>query len=231
MSRLSDMAMPGGWTMSMAWMRTSGQTWGAAEASFVGMWVVMMVAMMLPSLVPILWSYRRDIGRSAQSLTWELMVLVGIGYFFVWSLCGAVIFPLGAVLASLEMGDPSLARAVPIAAAAVVLIAGLTQFTRWKAYHLACCREGYAHGYRLTTDAGKAWVHGTRLGFHCVCECSGLTIILLVIGIMNLYAMVYVTAAITAERLAPNGVRVAQVIGGAIIGAGLFLMTRAVTAF
>ena len=46
--------MPGGWSMSMAWMRMPGQTWPGAAASFLAMWAVMMVAMMLPSLVPML---------------------------------------------------------------------------------------------------------------------------------------------------------------------------------
>ena len=50
MSAMGGMLMPGGWTMSMAWMRMPGQTWLGAAASFIGMWVVMMVAMMLPSL-------------------------------------------------------------------------------------------------------------------------------------------------------------------------------------
>ena len=45
-------AVPGGWTMSMAWMRTPGQTWPGAAALFLVMWVVMMAAMMLASLVP-----------------------------------------------------------------------------------------------------------------------------------------------------------------------------------
>ena len=54
MSAMDGMTMPGGWTMSMAWMRMPGQTWLGAVASFLGMWVVMMVAMMLPTLVPIL---------------------------------------------------------------------------------------------------------------------------------------------------------------------------------
>src|SRR3990172_9211034 len=57
MSAMGEMPMPGGWTMSMAWMRMPGQTWPGAAASFFGMWVVMMVAMMLPSLVPMLWRY------------------------------------------------------------------------------------------------------------------------------------------------------------------------------
>jgi predicted metal-binding membrane protein len=58
MPAMCGMPMPGGWTMSMAWMRMPGQTWSGAAASFLGMWVVMMVAMMLPSLVPMLWRYR-----------------------------------------------------------------------------------------------------------------------------------------------------------------------------
>src|SRR5689334_6297762 len=62
MSAMGGMQMPGGWTMSMAWMRMPGQTWTGAAASFLGMWVVMMVAMMLPSLVPMLCRYRRAVG-------------------------------------------------------------------------------------------------------------------------------------------------------------------------
>ena len=67
MSAMGEMPMPGGWTMSMAWMRMPGQTWPGAAASFLGMWVVMMVAMMLPSLVPMLRRYRQAVDRPAAS--------------------------------------------------------------------------------------------------------------------------------------------------------------------
>ena len=67
MSAMGEMPMPGGWTMSMAWMRMPGQTWTGAAASFLGMWIVMMVAMMLPSLVPMLW--RRRMRRPIRSFT------------------------------------------------------------------------------------------------------------------------------------------------------------------
>src|ERR1051326_3738176 len=62
MSAMGGMPMPGGWTMSMAWLRMPGQTWPGAAAAFLGGWVVMMVAMMLPSLVPMLRRYRRAVG-------------------------------------------------------------------------------------------------------------------------------------------------------------------------
>src|SRR6202035_3337964 len=78
MSAMGEMPMPGGWTMSMAWMRMPGQTWSGAAASFLGMWVVMMVAMMLPSLVPILWRYRQDVGRTREARLGRLTALVGV---------------------------------------------------------------------------------------------------------------------------------------------------------
>src|SRR5205823_1404477 len=137
MSAMGEMPMPGGWTMSMVWMRMPGQTWPGAAASFLGMWVVMMVAMMLPSLVPMLWSYRHAVARTSETRLGRLTALVGVGYFFVWTVCGIAAFPLGAAVAAIQMQQPAVARAVPIAVGVVVVIAGALQFTAWKAHHLA----------------------------------------------------------------------------------------------
>ncbi len=227
MSAMGGMPMPGGWTMSMAWMRMPGQTWPGAVASFLGMWVVMMVAMMLPSLVPMLWRYRQAVGRTDGTHLGRLTALAGAGYFFVWTALGMAAFPLGVALAAVEMELPALARAVPIAVGVVVLIAGALQFTAWKAHHLACCREAPGRGRTLPADAGAAWRHGLRLGLHCSYCCAGLTATFLVIGVMDLRAMAVVTAAITVERLAPAGERIARAIGVVIVGAGLFLIARA----
>jgi len=182
--------------------------WLGAAASFLGMWVVMMVAMMLPSLVPTLRRYRQaGLGR--------LTALVGVGYFFVWTVFGMAVFPLSAALA----------RATPITVGLVVLLAGSLQFTTWKAHHLACCRE--AGRDRVPADAGTAWRHGLRLGLHCA-KCNvGLMAILLGLGVMDLRAMVVVAAAITVERLAPAGERVARATGAVALGAGFFLIARA----
>src|SRR5215470_16019512 len=137
MSTRSEMPMPGGWTMSMAWMRMPGQPWPGAAASFLGMWVVMMVALLLPSLVPMLWRYRQAVGRTGETRLGRLTALVGVGYCFVWTVFGMAAFLLGVALAAVEMQQPVLARAVPIAVGVVVLIAGALQLTAWKARHLA----------------------------------------------------------------------------------------------
>lgn len=227
MATMGAMPMPGGWTMSMAWLPMSGQTWLRAAASFVGMWAAMMVSMMLPSLVPTLWRYRQAIGKTGEtSLNW-MTALVGAGYFVVWAGFGIVIFPLGAALVEVEMQQPALARVAPVAVAVVVVIAGTLQFSGWKAHHLGYCREPLVHEQRLLANASTAWRQGLHLGLHCTSGCAGFSAILLVLGVMDLRVMALVTAAITAERLAPNGDRVARAIGIIVVGVGLLLVRRA----
>jgi predicted metal-binding membrane protein len=140
---------------------------------------------------------------------------------------GVAVFPLGVALAATAMRQPALARAVPIAVGAVVLIAGSLQLTTWKARRVACCWEAPGRGRTLPADAGTAWRHGLRLGLHCGHCCAGLMAILPVSGVMDLRVMAAVAAAITAERLAPAGMHAARAIGAAVVGAGLFLIARA----
>jgi predicted metal-binding membrane protein len=181
-----------------------GQTWLGAAASFLAMWIVMMVAMMLPSLVPTLRRYRQaGLGR--------LTALVAVAYFAVWTVFGMVAYLLGVALP----------RPTPIVVGVVVLLGGFLQFTAWKTRHLACCRAAPVPGR-------TAWRQGLSLGVHCSQCVVGLMAILLVIGIMDLRAMALVTVAITVERLAPVGERVARATGAIIVGAGLVLIIFAI---
>jgi predicted metal-binding membrane protein len=222
MSAMGTLPMPGGSSMSTLWMPTCGRTWARAAASFIGMWIVMMAAMMLPPLMPTLLRYRDAVGSrtSAGRLT-LLTMLVSGGYALVWTALGVVVFALGASVAALELRWPALARSVPVAASVVVLLAGALQFSSWKAHGLACCRATP----KLAADAASAWRYGLRIGIDCGACCAGLTAMLLVVGMMDLRVMAAVTAAITAERLAPDGARVARASGAiAVGGAGLLLM-------
>ncbi|MGC2639161.1 MAG: DUF2182 domain-containing protein [Acidobacteriaceae bacterium] len=229
MAAMGGMPMPGGWTMSMAWMRMPGQSWAGATVMFLGMWLVMMVAMMVPSLAPTLARYRDALAASRDALRDRLTLLAGLGYFFVWTLFGLAVFPLGAGAAAMEMNHPQLARAVPCAAALAILFAGALQFSPWKAQALACCREMPMSGCVLPAHAGAAWRQGLRFGFRCCLSCANLTVILLVLGVMDLRAMALVTAAITAERLATPGERVARTMGAVILLAGCVFLARAAT--
>jgi predicted metal-binding membrane protein len=221
-----DMPMPGGWTMSMMWMPAASEGWLGTLGSFLGMWVVMMVAMMLPSLVPMLHRYRRAVRGAGFARPDRLTTLVGVGYFVVWAALGLIAFPLGVGLGSLAMKQEALARAVPVAAGAIVVLAGALQFTSWKARQLASCRAMPVCRCRVPANTA-ALRRGMCLGVHCSFCCAGPMAILLAVGAMDLRVMTLVTAAITVERLAPSGERVARIIGAIMIAAGIILCARA----
>src|SRR3569623_2640776 len=104
----------------MVWMPMPGQTWAGAAAAFLAMWMAMMVPMMLPSLAPARWR-----GRARPA------AVAAVGYYFVWALIGRAVYPRGVLLAG--TGSSRLS-------AAIVLGAGLVQFSEWKRKHLVCCR-------------------------------------------------------------------------------------------
>jgi predicted metal-binding membrane protein len=228
-SMSASMIMPGGWTMSMAWMRMSGQTWLGAAASFMGMWVVMMVAMMLPSLVPMLLSYRESIRRPAGTRLGALTALAAAGYLLIWVIFGAAVYPLGLLFTAAEMRSQAIARSVPIATGVVLMLAGCVQLSAWKARQLRRCQTPPACGQLLPTDARSAWQYGHLLGAHCCLCCSGFMMAMLVTGVMNLGVMAIVTAAITVERLSPRPQHAFRVAGIGIIAAGAFMIARALS--
>ena len=222
----AGLPMPGGWTLSMAWTETCARTPLAAAASFLGMWSAMMVAMMLPSLVPALAAYRRMLGATGRGRLGLMTAIVGAGYFLVWSAIGLAVYPAGLALAGAATDEPALARAVPVVGGVVVLAAGLLQFTAWKARRLAACRAVPLRAVR-PPSVGAALADGLRLGARCAQACAGPMAVLLVLGVMDLAAMAAVTAAITAERLAPTTAGVARATGTLAVAAGLALIVRA----
>jgi predicted metal-binding membrane protein len=231
MSAMGELPMHGGWSLSMMWMPMCGQTWPRVAASFVGMWIAMMTAMMLPSVAPVLWRYREALGSArhgrASTLTW-MTWLAGIGYFAIWAALGAVVFALGAAFAALQMQVPALSHAVPVIAGVMVLLAGALQSSAWKAHYLDCCRQPQECGHAvLPLRSDAALRYGLRLGLHCCYCCASFTAVLVAIGVMDLLAMAALTVAITLERLAPRGPLVARGFGYSIVGTGLLMIVRA----
>jgi predicted metal-binding membrane protein len=94
-----------------------------AAAPFHGGWLVMMVAMMLPSLLPMLWRYRQAVGRPGETRLGRLTALVGVGCCFVWTVFEMAAFALAVALAAVEMPQRELARGVPMAVGADFLMA------------------------------------------------------------------------------------------------------------
>src|ERR1041384_7688667 len=197
----------------MPGMPLSGQTWPVAAGSFVASWMVMMVPMMLPSLVPVLWRWTRS-GHA--------MALVGVAYYLVWAAYGLLAYALTIGVTAAEVRWPALASFAPAATGVVLLLAGGLQLTAWKVRQLASCWDAVSCG--ATAPARSPWRQGLRLGVHCGLCCSGYMIVLLVTGMMQLGLMVVVAAAIEIERLAPTPRRFARVAGALIILTGAVLL-------
>jgi predicted metal-binding membrane protein len=226
MASMSGMQMPGGWTMSMMWMRMPDQTWSGAAGSFLGLWIVMMIAMMLPSLLPMLQRYREAVRIDAPARLARSTLLAALGYFLVWSVLGLIAYPLGVALAATAMEMPALSRLVPVSIGVAVAVVGALQFTRSKLQSLACCR-GESCCRTRPIDTARALRHGLELGMQCASCCGGMMIVLLLVGMMDMVAMAIVSAAITLERIAPSGELAAKTTGVIAVAAGLVFVVRA----
>ena len=223
------MRMPGNWTMSMMWMRMPGQTRLTAALVFSGMWLAMMVAMMLPSSLPVLLVYRRATAFRGDTEIGLVTWLVGIGYFAVWVAFGLLAYGAGMAIARAAMQSTAVSRVIPVASGVALMVAGLYQLTPWKSACLKHCRDPL-HIVARHLDGGWRGALGLGLyhGAYCAACCWGLMVIQLALGVMNLAVMVAVAAVIAMEKLLARGYWIARVTGWGALGGGLALVARSV---
>jgi predicted metal-binding membrane protein len=225
-SMAGGMDMPGGWTMTMAWMRMPGQTWPASAGMFMLMWLAMMVAMMLPSALPMLLAWRRALQTRGAAHAGLSTFLAACGYFFPWLLVGVLAYPIGAEIARAAMHSAAFSRAVPVLSGATLVLSGCIQFTPWKRAGLCRCRDPLACCGSTTSDLQSGWRFGLRLGKSCVICCSGLMLVLMVLGVMDLAVMAIVSVVIALEKLLPKPEPLVRLSGLAAIAVGLFMLLR-----
>ena len=159
------MPMPGGWSMSMAWMSMGSQSLLAHAGMFLLMWTAMMIAMMLPSVMPAVLLHRQMIkvrvDRGVRSSGSHALLLAG--YFSVWVAFGAVAYAIGMMLAWAAMQSVRISVLLPAATGLALAAAGIYQLTRWKQVCLQHCRsplELFArHDSRSPADS---WHRGAR---------------------------------------------------------------------
>ncbi|MES2665849.1 MAG: DUF2182 domain-containing protein [Pseudomonadota bacterium] len=187
------------------------------------MWWLMMVAMMVPSAAPTILLYAA-LNRSGGAAP----LLFGAGYLAIWAAFSAVATAAQAGLAALGLMSPMfMTLAMPWLGAAVLIGAGLYQFTPLKAACLAHCRgpvEALTRHRRTGTAA--AFRMGLLHGRFCLGCCWALMGLLFVGGVMNLWWIVGVTLYVALEKLAPGGDRLARPLGAALVLAGLAVLLR-----
>jgi predicted metal-binding membrane protein len=179
---------------------------------FVGVWVTMMAAMMLPSLVPMVVGYARiDEGRRGRrsrrgwgrtALTGATAVFVA-GYLLAWATAGFVGYMVVEGVRELDPGFLAWNELGPYVAGAVVLGAALYQLSPLKD---SCLRQCRSPGMLL-----EHWrpgpVGALRMGFEhggfCIGCCWALMAALFAVGVMSLGWMAFIAALIAAEKLLP----------------------------
>jgi predicted metal-binding membrane protein len=206
-----EMEMPGGWNMSMMWMRMRGQTWSASALTFLLMWLAMMVAMMLPSALPTFLRTRRH---------WTALCSMASGYFAIWAAAGVGTYAFGVAFAAVAMRLESFSRAVPLVLSALLVAAGAIQFTRWKMAHLSRCRSTF--GCAISCPQHETSFRlGCKQGAACCVCCVAPMTIQLALGIMNPLVMIAVATIIAAEKLLPRPAIVSRFVGISAIIAGI----------
>jgi predicted metal-binding membrane protein len=202
-SMCCERAMPGGWTMSMMWMPMPGQSWSGSATSFLVMWLAMMVAMMMPSALPIFLKTRRR---------WTALCGMASGYFAIWLAAGVGIYVVGVVFAAVAMRSEWFSRAVPWLLGGSLIAAGVMQFTRWKMIHLLRCRSPFGCAISCP-QRESAFRLGCKQGAACCVCCAAPMTIQLALGIMNPLVMMVVAIFIALEKLLPRPALVARLVG------------------
>ena len=174
---------------------------------FLGTWVVMMAAMMLPALTPMVLTYREiqieRRGHRANAKAGDAALLLG-GYLAVWAAAGILGYALLEAGRSLDGGVFAWDRAGRFTAAGVLVAAALYQLTPSKNACLSKCRNRRAfllEGRRDGRD-GAVWV-GMEHGAWCLGCCWALMAALFALGAMSVGWMALISVLIAAERLLP----------------------------
>lgn len=200
----------------------------ADAVAFVVLSGVMMVAMMLPSALPMMAAVRGLAAREADEGEARLRTaLFALGYVLVWTFFAAAsLSALGAfgVLGGMT-GRPALVPSI------VLLAAGAYQLTGWKAFCLRHCRSPTAFllGHWRSGQNGALRM-GLHHALHCLGCCWLLMLVLFTAGAMSLLWMGAFAVLVAVEKLAPQGDRLSRAIGVAAIAVGAAAGTAVVVA-
>ena len=187
---------------AIAWAVTVGRMSGMDAGAgtdlggldwYLGVWVTMTVAMMLPSAL-----------HAARGLTF-----VG-GYLAPWTAFGLAAYGLFRLVTSFDTDWLAWDRGGPYVAGGAIVAAGIYELTPLKQHCLHRCRKPAARG-------------GLAHGVDCVGCCLGLMAALFALGVMSLVWMAVVAGVIFAEKVLPHGLRLSRGVALALVVLGLWV--------
>jgi predicted metal-binding membrane protein len=166
---------------------------------YLGIWVTMTAAMMLPSVLP----HVARLARRAPAL------LFTVGYLAVWTGYGLAAYAVYRLATAFDTGWLAWDEAGPYVAGGLIVGAGIYELTPLKQRSLRRCRS--------PQHSAGAFRSGLAHGLDCVGCSGGLMVVLFAVGVMSLFWMAVVAAAIFAEKVLPRGFRLSPVVALALV--------------
>jgi len=200
--------------------------WSAARFGLTfAMWWVMMIGMMLPGAAPMILTFATvNRNKCANGQDFVPVSVFTLGYLLVWGLFSASATVAQWALDQLAMLSASLGMISPKVGGALLIAAGIYQFTPLKQACLRHCRSPFAFVLNRWHDGRTGALRmGMEHGTFCLGCCWVLMALLFVVGVMNLLLVAAIAAFVLVEKLLPGGVWIGRLGGGTMIVLGAWL--------
>jgi predicted metal-binding membrane protein len=208
------------WAATIGWAATMGVgpgTMGMSFAPFLAAWVVMMAAMMFPSVAPMALVWIRSVAArpTTQGRVGGIALFLA-GYLVAWTTFGAGVYVV--LLGTDRLADDA-PHAARWAGVAIFSVAAAYQLTPLKSACLRHCRSpvGSLFHYASYRGPGRDLRVGAHHGLYCVGCCWGLMIVLVAVGAMNVPAMVALAGVILIEKVWRHGRAFSRAIGVSLL--------------
>jgi predicted metal-binding membrane protein len=192
------------------------------------MWLVMMIAMMTPSVSPLILIFARiNRQRRQQDHPFVNAAFLMAGYFLVWAIFSLVATGLQWLLQQTLLLSPDMIATNKIFGSIVLIASGIFQFTPLKQACLAHCRsplDFVLHHWK--EGKGGALKMGIENGFYCLGCCWMLMVLLFVTGIMNLLWVSIIALFVLVEKIFSQIKWVPYVAGTFLILYGIVILIR-----
>jgi predicted metal-binding membrane protein len=182
-------------------------------------WVLMTVAMMLPTTLPLLEVFRRLVAQRGDRVL--LVMLVIAGYLAIWLGFGIAVHSADWIVHEMVERSAGLEANAWVIGAATLFVAGAFQFSRLKYRCLDKCRAPLSfvtEYWRGRHERRNAFLLGMHHGVFCVGCCWALMLLMFGVGVGNVAWMLALGAVMAAEKNLPWGRKLSAPVGLALLG-------------
>ena len=216
--------------MDMSMAMPHMMSWDASYLGFLFvMWSIMMIAMMVPSVTPMVMMFT-TVNRKRQESDRADLIPIGmfvLGYLIAWAAFSGVAAIAQWALHALALVSPMMSSTSVYLGGGLLVAGGVYQWTPLKYACLVHCRTPMS--FLMTswrTGRTGALVMGLHHGSFCVGCCWVLMALLFVAGVMNVLWVAAIAAFVFIEKVAPRGEIIGRIAGVVLVAAGVWMIAE-----